>query len=139
MGLPRGSSLASYSYSIFNALERSSKVPLSSPNEAALSSRGRTAWPTSRDAPCAIRVLFQRPFVRHVRLRRGFANIQSIHGVQTLRIPQTLLQEKRRTQIRVEGFALAVDPARHDREHHREAFRVAARVLLSQLELDLIY
>lgn len=39
---------------------------------------------------------------RHVRLRRGFANIQSIHGVQTLRIPQTLLQEKRRTQIRFE-------------------------------------
>tara|TARA_X000000368_G_scaffold46053_2_gene33012 strand:+ start:2681 stop:3226 length:546 start_codon:yes stop_codon:yes gene_type:complete len=46
---------------------------------------------------------------RHVRLRRGFANIQSIHGVQTLRIPQTLLQEKRRTQIRFEVPILCGD------------------------------
>ena len=64
---------------------------------------------------------------RHVRLRRGFANIQSIHGVQTLRIPQTLLQEKRRTQIRFEvsmpsrvcACLLYTSPSPRDRQKSR--------------------
>jgi hypothetical protein len=39
---------------------------------------------------------------RSVRLRRGFSNIQTVHGIQTLRIPQLLLNEKQRTQARFE-------------------------------------
>lgn len=39
---------------------------------------------------------------RHVRLRRGFNNVQTVHGIQTLRIPQLLLNEKQRTQARFE-------------------------------------
>ena len=39
---------------------------------------------------------------RHIRLRKGFHNIQNVHGVQTLRIPQLLLNEKKRTQARFE-------------------------------------
>jgi len=39
---------------------------------------------------------------RHIRLRKGFNNIQNVHGVQTLRIPQLLLDEKKRTQARFE-------------------------------------
>jgi len=39
---------------------------------------------------------------RHIRLRKGFNNIQNVHGVQTLRIPQLLLNEKKRTQARFE-------------------------------------
>ena len=39
---------------------------------------------------------------RHIRLRKGFHNIQNVHGVETLRIPQLLLNEKKRTQARFE-------------------------------------
>ena len=39
---------------------------------------------------------------RHIRLRRGFKNIQRVHGVRTLRIPQLLFKEKKRTQTRFE-------------------------------------
>ena len=39
---------------------------------------------------------------RHVRLRKGFKNLQNIHGIQTLRIPQLLYNEKQRTQSRFE-------------------------------------
>ena len=39
---------------------------------------------------------------RHIRLRKGFKNIQTVHGVKTLRIPQLLFNEKQRTQIRFE-------------------------------------
>jgi len=45
---------------------------------------------------------------RHVRLRRGFNNIQTVHGIQTLRIPQLLLNEKQRTQARFEVRVLCV-------------------------------
>lgn len=37
---------------------------------------------------------------RNVRLRQGFKNVQTVHGVQTLRIPQLLFNEKQRTQAR---------------------------------------
>lgn len=37
---------------------------------------------------------------RSVRLRKGFDNMQTVHGVQTLRIPQLLFNEKQRTQAR---------------------------------------
>jgi len=39
---------------------------------------------------------------RHVRLRKGFENRQTVHGIMTLRIPQLLLNEKKRTQARFE-------------------------------------
>jgi len=39
---------------------------------------------------------------RHICLSKGFNNIQNVHGVQTLRIPQLLLNEKKRTQARFE-------------------------------------
>jgi len=41
---------------------------------------------------------------QHIRLRKGFNNIQNVHGVQTLRIPQLLLNEKKQTQARFEVF-----------------------------------
>ena len=37
---------------------------------------------------------------RSVRLRQGFENVQTVHGVQTLRIPTLLFNEKQRTQAR---------------------------------------
>lgn len=37
---------------------------------------------------------------RSVRLRQGFENVQTVHGVQTLRIPLLLFNEKQRTQAR---------------------------------------
>jgi len=45
---------------------------------------------------------------RHIRLRKGFHNIQNVHGVETLRIPQLLLNEKKRTQAR---FEVSPEPA----------------------------
>jgi len=39
---------------------------------------------------------------RHVRLRKGFENRQTVHGIVTLQIPQLLLNEKKRTQARFE-------------------------------------
>jgi hypothetical protein len=39
---------------------------------------------------------------RHIRLRKGFKNVQTIHGIKTLRIPQLLFNEKQRTQNRFE-------------------------------------
>lgn len=41
---------------------------------------------------------------RHIRLRKGFKNIQNVHGIETLRIPQLLFNEKQRTQARFEVF-----------------------------------
>ena len=45
---------------------------------------------------------------RHIRLRKGFKNIQTLHGIQTLRIPQLLYNEKQRTQSRFEVISLKV-------------------------------
>jgi len=52
---------------------------------------------------------------RHIRLRKGFNNIQNVHGVQTLRIPQLLLNEKKRTQARFEVWCtqLHMPPCLH--------------------------
>jgi len=57
---------------------------------------------------------------RHIRLRKGFDNFQNVHGVQTLRIPQLLLNEKKRTQARFEvrcalfcAFGAAIPPESH--------------------------
>lgn len=41
---------------------------------------------------------------RHIRLRKGFKNLQTVHGIKTLRIPQLLYNEKQRTQTRFEVF-----------------------------------
>jgi len=57
-------------------------------------------WP--RAARLADRARRLASIYRSVRLRRGFNNIQTVHGIQTLRIPQLLLNEKQRTQARFE-------------------------------------
>jgi len=56
---------------------------------------------------------------RHIRLRKGFNNIQNVHGVQTLRIPQLLLNEKKRTQARFEVFEFSRLLTRRDEERSR--------------------
>ena len=45
---------------------------------------------------------------RHVRLSHNFKNIQIVHGVHTLRIPDHLLREKQRTQARFEVISTHV-------------------------------
>lgn len=39
---------------------------------------------------------------RHIRLKKGFVNVEEIDGVSKLKIPNMLLQEKIRTQTRFE-------------------------------------
>jgi hypothetical protein len=42
----------------------------------------------------------QKAIYRHVRLKKGFKNEESVNGFQKLRIPDLLLKEKIRTQSR---------------------------------------
>jgi hypothetical protein len=45
---------------------------------------------------------------RHIRLRKGFDNIQNVHGVQTLRIPKLLLNEKKKHPGQIRGLNLYI-------------------------------
>ena len=44
----------------------------------------------------------QKAIYRHIRLKRGFRNVEVMDGVTRLRIPDVLLREKIRTQSRFE-------------------------------------
>ena len=44
----------------------------------------------------------QKAIYRHIRLRKGFRNVERMDGVDKLRIPDVLLKEKIRTQSRFE-------------------------------------
>ena len=44
----------------------------------------------------------QKAIYRHIRLKKGFHNIEMMDGVAKLRIPDLLLREKMRTQSRFE-------------------------------------
>ena len=44
----------------------------------------------------------QKAIYRHIRLRKGFKNVETMDGVNKLRIPDVLLREKIRTQSRFE-------------------------------------
>ena len=44
----------------------------------------------------------QKAIYRHIRLRKGFKNVEMMDGVKKLRIPEVLLREKIRTQSRFE-------------------------------------
>ncbi len=48
----------------------------------------------------------QKAIYRHIRLKKGFQNLESVDGMTKLRIPDVLLREKMRTQSRfdVSGF-----------------------------------
>ena len=45
----------------------------------------------------------QKAIYRHVRLKKGFHNVEMMDGVAKLRIPDLLLREKMRTQSRFEA------------------------------------
>ena len=42
----------------------------------------------------------QKAIYRHIRLKKGFNNLENIDGLEKLRIPDVLLKEKMRTQSR---------------------------------------
>ena len=44
----------------------------------------------------------QKAIYRHIRLKKGFHNVEIMDGVTRLRIPDVLLREKLRTQSRFE-------------------------------------
>jgi hypothetical protein len=49
---------------------------------------------------------------RHVRLHKGFVNVENVNGVLKQRIPELLLREKIRTQSRFDVKALSVPISR---------------------------
>ena len=53
-----------------------------------------------KDKFWTISLRMSKSIYRSVRLRKGFKNVQTVQGVQTLRIPQLLFNEKQRTQAR---------------------------------------
>lgn len=53
-----------------------------------------------KDKFWTISLRMSKSIYRSVRLRKGFKNLQTLQGVQTLRIPQLLFNEKQRTQAR---------------------------------------
>ena len=53
-----------------------------------------------KDKFWTISLRMSKSIYRSVRLRKGFKNLQTVQGVQTLRIPQLLFNEKQRTQAR---------------------------------------
>ena len=42
----------------------------------------------------------QKAIYRHIRLKKGFQNLESVDGIIKLKIPDVLLKEKLRTQSR---------------------------------------
>jgi len=52
----------------------------------------------------------QKAIYRHIRLKKGFQNLENMDGMTKLRIPDVLLKEKMRTQSRfdVSIFNIAV-------------------------------
>ena len=52
----------------------------------------------------------QKAIYRHVRLKKGFHNVEMMDGVAKLRIPDLLLREKMRTQSRFEASIKGTAP-----------------------------
>jgi len=69
--------------------------------------------PPQEQIPCilykgkyfSLSLRMQKAIYRHVRLKKGFKNEETVNGVQTLRIPDLLLKEKMRTQSRFDVSA----------------------------------
>jgi hypothetical protein len=49
---------------------------------------------------CSLSLRMQKAVYRHIRLKKGFTNEETVNGMQKLRIPDLLLKEKIRTQSR---------------------------------------
>ena len=63
---------------------------------------------------------------RSVRLRKGFYNMQTVHGVHTLRIPQLLFNEKQRTQARFKVRRASLPLTIHTRQKQACVLRTSA-------------
>lgn len=63
---------------------------------------------------------------RSVRLRKGFYNMQTVHGVHTLRIPQLLFNEKQRTQARFKVRRASLPLTIHARQKQACVLRTSA-------------
>ena len=55
-----------------------------------------------QDSFYSLSLRMQKAIYRHIRLRKGFKNVEMLDGVKKLRIPEVLLREKIRTQTRFE-------------------------------------
>jgi hypothetical protein len=49
---------------------------------------------------CSLSLRMQKAIYRHIRLKKGFKNEETVNGMRKLRIPDLLLKEKIRTQSR---------------------------------------
>jgi len=53
-----------------------------------------------KDKYYSLSLRMQKAIYRHIRLKKGFQNLESVDGMTKLRIPDVLLKEKMRTQSR---------------------------------------
>jgi len=53
-----------------------------------------------KDRYFSLSLRMQKAIYRHIRLKKGFNNLENIDGLEKLRIPDVLLKEKMRTQSR---------------------------------------
>jgi hypothetical protein len=68
---------------------------------------------------CSLSLRMQKAVYRHIRLKKGFTNEETVNGMQKLRIPDLLLKEKIRTQSRfdVSVPTTTIHPRRDVRGH----------------------
>ena len=60
-----------------------------------------------RGAYYSLSLRMMKAIYRHVRLQKGFVNVENVNGIRKQRIPEALLAEKIRTQSRFDvGFPL---------------------------------
>ena len=98
-GLEWKHSISPCSKQAINLLERNTKVV------TWLMPRGGVA---QEQIPCivykgkyfSLSLRMQKAIYRHIRLKKGFKNEETVNGMQKLRIPDLLLKEKIRTQSR---------------------------------------
>ena len=74
----------------------------------------RSGGPPHEQIPCilfggryySLSLRMQKAIYRHIRLKKGFTNEETVNGLSKLRIPDLLLKEKIRTQSRFDVRAL---------------------------------
>ena len=91
-------------------------IPLLERNEKIVSWARRNGGGVSDQIPAilyqnnyyTLSLRMQKAIYRHIRLKKGFNNVEEMDGMLKLRIPDVLLKEKIRTQSRFEVFACYV-------------------------------
>ena len=121
LGLPWRHAVSPCSKQAISLLERNTKVVTWLMPKGG-SARDQIPCILYKDRYFSLSLRMQKAIYRHIRLKKGFKNEETVNGLSKLRIPDLLLKEKIRTQsrfdVRILIIIMCVFFSEREREKH---------------------